>query len=42
MISAFLINKYYTTVLFKILKPTDYTNTKRAHVHINVLTFTSQ
>ena len=41
MISAFLIKKYYTTVLFKGLKPTEYTKIKRPHVHINVLTFTS-
>ena len=42
MISAFLIKKYYTTVPFKVLKPIDYTKIKRPHVHVNVLTFTSQ
>ena len=34
--------KYYTAVLFKTLEPTDYTKVKRPHVHLNVLTFTSQ
>ena len=42
MRSAFLIKKYYTTVLSKVLKPTKYTKIKRVYVHINVLTFTSQ
>ena len=42
MISALLIKKSYTTVLFKILKPTKYTKIKRSHVQINVLNFTSQ
>ena len=41
MISALLIKKY-TTVLFKVLKPTEYTKIKRPNFHINLLTFTSQ
>ena len=41
MISVFLIKKYHTTALFKVLKPTEYTKIKRSHVHINKLTFTS-
>ena len=39
MISAFLIQKYYATVLFRVLKPTEYSKIKRPHVHINVLIF---
>ena len=38
MISAFLTKNHYTTVTFKILKPTEYTKIKRPHVHVNMLT----
>ena len=41
MISALLIKIYDTTILFKILKPTEYKKMKRPHVYINVLIFTS-
>ena len=39
IISAFLIKKYYATVLFRVLKPTEYSKIKRPHVHINVSIF---
>ena len=41
-ISAFSIKKYYRTTLLKALKPTECTKVKRSHIHINVLTLTSQ